>query len=243
MKKFFFYTLIGIVFVNYFYFSYTNDSYKKDVIKYILEQLLLLVTSGSGIFILIKIYMITNWKRLLSELFFYIYNKDLLNHNIYDRISLYTDNLERHGFITGSKGRLELLKTILDVENLFLKFFISSTIDYIYYSKQRTETSYISNIFQKHFFEYTREVIVMLEESDVPQIIISLYCKRKQTFIDSLNFHFINMEFSNFPSFVVMVHTIDILAVSIEMFLANLLMDIDTLNGQLKDIEYKGNKL
>lgn len=235
---------IILIVTNYIYHAFYYDTHKKDLAMFIFDQLVLFFTSGLGVLALLKAYVYKNHQEIISEAMFLVWKNKLYEHEVFNAMQLYNDNLEQIGYITKNKGRLLLLKDILKFEVLYLSLFLSTSIQWIISNKKRSNLEYVSKFIIESFNEYTREVVNSFQDEDIDQQIINVYLNHKKTFVEPVK-KFIETKSTNtrLPTFLYLIHIIDVINVSANVFLGGLVVDIDSMNGELKDVVYKGEHL
>jgi hypothetical protein len=243
IKTILLYLGISLVISNYIYHAIVNDTYKTDIAMFILEHISMFVFSGSGIFVLIKIFLFKSHSEIISEFMFTFFKKRLENHEVFKLIESYNYNLDQMGYITNNESRLELLKDILKYEILYLSLFLSSSIQWIITSKSRNDIKEMSEFISSSFNEYTHEIVDIFKSEGIPQIIINIYLRHKKTFIEPVKRYILNCSNNKLPAFIVIFHIIDVISIGVNVFFGGFLIDIDNLNGDLKGVKYKNGEL
>lgn len=229
---------------NYLYRWYINfDLFKKDLYAFLLEQLITLSYTGTSILVLLKIYLVKNWKKVISEFMFAFFKKRLEEHIIYNRIDDVINFIQMKSF-SSSKGRQLLMKKIIDIENLQLKFFLSSTIQGILIeNKTRSDINFIVDMFKNNFIDYINNVLDLLQHDEIPEIILGKYTDSKYFFTETVLDYFELKRKTSANGYMLVNNLIDVLSVSIEMFLKKDIYNIDKLNGELDGLTYEGYNL
>lgn len=239
-----FLTLIGLGLVSSLvYRLYTNEyTAQTDLLLYIVENVLAYAITGGGLLVILKLWILKNYKEIVSD-FLYIFKKgELENHSIYVILNKIFDHVYSLGHISTNTGRLLLFQTILELENLHFKVFISCTIQEVITSKERNNSLKVVSIFRENFKSYNEELIELMRHEAFPNSVINCYLNFKQAYIESILAYMENINV-NIPTYFLLYGFIDVLSTQTFSLLKQLHYEIDHLNGELDGQLFRGHLL
>jgi hypothetical protein len=247
LKKIIIGFIAGFIILNFAYKSYTANNYEKDFIKWMFETAILYAYTGGGLFLLVKLAFLKNYKWAFSELMFILFSHIMENNKIFANIENFFSSVYSLGHISGKRGRVLLFKEILTLENVHIIIFICNAIYLIIHSDSRNDQTTVIKIFKESFKEYNEELISLMQSESFPDVIIDVYLQFKKSYIDTFNDYLdYKLEQSNtdsIPCFFIALSIIDVLSTSTINFLKQLHYEVDHLNGNLNGQLFRGHLL